>query len=224
MDYLFFGLLFFGALAVFAAVLGIKGQDRRGVWETAAENLGLTYSGDQIVGDFQGARLSVKIVSRGTLDSTEILGSRERFTVFTFQLILPSKLVITRQGFLGSLSTLVGAQDIQIGLPDLDSVLLVKGENVEEVRAWARQDTVAQGLRDLIALNDVTFKLEGGYLIFERAEEMSILEDVEQFIRQFSAIALRLSPAVLRPEPSVMAMDAEPVAVSVEDSEEEKAW
>jgi hypothetical protein len=224
MDYLFFGLLFFGALAVFAAVFAIKGQDRRGVWELAAENLGLTYSGDQIVGDFQGARLSVKIVSRGTLDSTEILGSRERFTVFTFQLILPSKLVITRQGFLGSLSTLVGAQDIQIGLPDLDSVLLVKGENVEEVRAWARQDTVAQGLRDLIALNDVTFKLEGGYLIFERAEEMSILEDVEQFIRQFSAIALRLSPAVLRPEPSVMAMDAEPVAVSVEDSEEEKAW
>ncbi len=221
MDYLFFGLLFFGALAVFAAVLGIKGQDRRGVWELAAENLGLTYSGDQIVGDFEGARLSVKIISRGTSDS------RERFTVFTFQLNqnLPSTLAITREGFLGLLSKIIGAQDIQIGLPDLDSVLLFKGENVQEVRAWAQRDTVARGLRDMIALKDVTFKLEDGCLVFERAEEMSVLEDVEHFIRQFSAIALRLSPPDMRPGQSLMAaIDAEPVVLSVEKSEEEKIW
>ncbi|MEZ4462630.1 MAG: hypothetical protein R3E66_23470 [bacterium] len=88
---------------------------------------------------------------------------------------------------------LIGSQDVQLGLPEIDPRLMVKASNQDEARNWATRANVTRGLTKLVTLRNYTFKLAANQLSFERRGAMDNAAELEALIRDLVAVVTDLS-------------------------------
>ena len=163
-------------------------KKRKAAWTLVAETMGLKFDGQRITGRFEGVDLSVQIVVRGSGKNRQV------YTVFVFALTnLPRHLWIAAEGFLSKVTKLLGSQDVQLGLPELDPKLMVKGKDEDEVRAWAQHSQVTNSLKQLVRPAGGAWQIEADELRFEKSSAIADAQHVEAVIRQFVSIAAGLS-------------------------------
>lgn len=116
-----------------------KTKRRVGEWSLAAQSLGLDYvpaglpfQTGVIHGDCQGMWVNV------TLHSERSGRNSTTYTRYVVQYPerLPLELRLTRQGFFHGVATLFGVQDIEVGDPEFDALVIIKGDDEEAVREF----------------------------------------------------------------------------------------
>ncbi len=179
MNFVIFAVVAVVAVALVALTIEAK-QKRRAALGKVAERLHLECEGETISGVLDGIPLSVRTQFRG-------FGRHRRlYTVFRFQLTtnLPEDLSIVFETTGKKLLTVMGAQDIELGLHEFDPKLTVKGRNEEEVRAWARRSGVIEGLSRLLEMRNCGFKIKKGWLTVDllglehQKKKASFIEDL----------------------------------------------
>jgi hypothetical protein len=159
----FYVFLFIG-IAVLLGIIPlaiVHDRNVRNNWRQAAETLGLTFHGRQLL---EGRR--IEGVLHGFLvridTYTQKSGKNSKtYTRLRMQYPRPLGLglKLTREGFFSSLTKLLGAQDITLGDDAFDRTALVKGADPERVRAFltpARRVRIHQLLKSYpeIEVND----------------------------------------------------------------------
>lgn len=193
--YLLLGFILFVVflyVGIFAHTIEAKNKRRTALSQVAAR-LHLTHEGTAMTGMRDGITLSVQIDSRGALDG-------HLYTVFRLQLMadLPSDMSIEEEINGQKLLKFMGAQDIELGLPEFDPKLVVKGRDEEAVREWARRPGVIEGLSRLLELRHEGFKIENGWLsvrVLGLEHTANMAQRIEDFIYQLVSIATCLSAA-----------------------------
>lgn len=183
------GFIAFFALAVAANYFDTK--RRRAAWSLVAHKTGLTFGGDVLQGTLDGVTLTVRVVSRGSGKS------RQDYTVFLMNLgaFLPNALSIQPEGMFDKVAKLIGSQDVQLGLPEIDPKLMVKAADADEAQAWAQQAKVMRGLKRLVDLRAYTFKLAANQLSFERRGAVVKASELEHLVRELVTISNDLAPS-----------------------------
>ncbi len=197
-------------LALFAFAHFYDAKQRNDAWTLVAKRLGLSFPSDAIAGKLEGVELSVRTISRG------VGKSRQDFTVIMLKIsgTLPAGISIEPEKALDKLAKLIGSEDIQLGLPTLDSKLLVRASNENKIRSWAKRPGVERALRRLVTLSSYTFHVTGGHLIFERRGIMTNAKDLESLIRELVAITRDFSQ-VPKPQESLDSSRADEDDVSL---------
>jgi hypothetical protein len=166
-------------------------KKQRANWILVSESLGLEYVDDyfnpSIVGSLEGFQVHVCVEARGGKNS------RQQVTVFRVDIAdLPQDLSIEDEWVGAKVAKLFGSQDVQLGLPKLDSRLLIKAQDADAVREWAQGEGVAKGLRKLSNLN--AFRIRQNTLSFEEAGARTDPEKIKVSIRKLASIAALVSP------------------------------
>jgi hypothetical protein len=166
-------------------------KKQRANWILVSESLGLEYVDDyfnpSIVGSLEGFQVHVCVEARGGKNS------RQQVTVFRVDIAdLPQDLSIEDEWVGAKVAKLFGSQDVQLGLPKLDSRLLIKAQDADAVREWAQGEGVAKGLRKLSNLN--AFRIRQNTLSFEEAGAWTDPEKIKVSIRKLASIAALVSP------------------------------
>jgi hypothetical protein len=166
-------------------------KKQRANWILVSESLGLEYVDDyfnpSIVGSLEGFQVHVCVEARGGKNS------RQQVTVFRVDVAdLPQDLSIEDEWVGAKVAKLFGSQDVQLGLPKLDSRLLIKAQDADAVREWAQGEGVAKGLRKLSNLN--AFRIRQNTLSFEEAGARTDPEKIKVSIRKLASIAALVSP------------------------------
>lgn len=139
-----------GGFIVFVLIVGgiffayslMQSKQADTAWGEAARNLGLMMQTGGILskrgmqGRVAGCFVSVSTVTRGSGKSSR---TNTRYEV-RFPESLKLGLSIKRQGFLGSLATAFGAQDIHVDDPSFDNLVVIKGHDAGAVRAFLNED------------------------------------------------------------------------------------
>ncbi len=189
MDFFIFVAVLVGFVAFVSFVKANAKKKRVAAWTLAAEALSLMYDGEKISGMVGGVALSVQVEVRGSGKS------RTEYTVFILRLAdnLPAGLWIAAEGFLSKVTKYLGSQDVQLGIPELDPKLMVKGKNEDEIRQWAQQSHITQSLSELALLSDGTYQIAAGELRYEYGDVISDAVALEGRIRSLTSIAAGLS-------------------------------
>lgn len=172
-------------------------------WTLTAKRLGLSFPGDVINGSLDGVRLTAQVITRG------VGKSRQYFTVVMVKMVggPPYGMLIQREGVLDKAAKLIGAEDVQLGLPDLDPKLMVTGRDENKIRGWAQRPDVVKGLRRLVTLKSYAFELTSRHLIFERRGTMANADDLETLTRELVAVAHDLSSGAAPSSPDLLRSD-----------------
>lgn len=190
MDFVVFVALMVIFLVVVSFVQSAAKKKRQAAWQLAANTLGMNYDGEKITGTVGGVDLRVQIEVRGTGKS------RTEYTVVVLRLAgdLPAGLWIAAEGFMSKVTKYLGSQDVQLGLPEIDPKLMVKGKDENEVRQWAQQAQIARSLSELVLVNG-TYYIAAGELRYEYGTAIPDAGVLEGRIRSLVAIAAGLSTA-----------------------------
>jgi len=186
--------------ALIAFIVGIGGvwiawtvwtrKKQRANWILVSKSLGLEYVDEyfnpSIVGSLEGFQVHVCVEARGGKNS------RQNVTVFTVNIPdLPEGLSIIDEWVGAKVAKVFGSQDIELGLPKLDSRLLVKAQDADEVREWAQGEGVAKGLRKLSNLD--AFRIRENTLSFEKSGAWTEPDELKGSIRKLASIAALVS-------------------------------
>ncbi len=165
-------------------------KKQRANWILVSDSLGLEYVDDyfnpSIVGSLEGFQVHVCVEARGGKNS------RQQVTVFKVNIAdLPQDLSIEDEWVGAKVAKLFGSQDVQLGLPKLDSRLLIKAQDADAVREWAQGEGVAKGLRKLSNLD--AFRIRQNTLSFEESGARTQPDELEVSIRKLASIAALVS-------------------------------
>jgi hypothetical protein len=124
-----------------------KTKRRVAEWSLAAQALGLDYvpaglpiQTGSINGECQGVWISVALHSeRSGRNST----TYTRY-VAQYPERLPLELRLTRQGFFHDVASFFGVQDIEVGDPDFDALVIIKGDDEQAVRNFLTPERRAE--------------------------------------------------------------------------------
>jgi hypothetical protein len=151
-----FFILFVGAAVAIGIFYGIASNQRANqAWQAAAAKMRLPYtsggwmSGRKIEGQYHGHWIKADVYSTGGKNSQ----TYTRYEVF-FPEPLGLGLRLTRQGFFSNLWHLLGGHDIQVGDPEFDADVVVKGRDPDAVIRFltpARRARIHRLLLDLQA-------------------------------------------------------------------------
>ncbi len=195
------GVVTLFGFALFAHVFDAKRHNA--AWTLAAKRLGLAFPGDVINGSLDGVRLTVRVITRG------VGKSQQNFTVVVLDMVgdLPFGISIQPENLLDKVNKLIGAEDVQLGLPELDPKLLVTAPDENKIRMWAQRPNVVKGLRRLVGLKGYSFHLTKRHFSFERRGTMANADKLENLIRELVGIAQDFSrgtaPALISSESSI---------------------
>lgn len=180
----FFVLIIF-AIVVFSLMSGKAAGDQ---WKTAADHLHLRYEPGAIggVGSIHGAlngnRVSMTVLTKRSGNSSR---SYTRYQM-DYRNPLPVDLKIVRQGMFQELGKAFGLQDIEVGNPNFDDYLIVKGTDSHRVRAILSVP-VQSAITDLLfSFNNITITgssvevVESGR-VRESATIIQTLRQLEEF-------------------------------------------
>ncbi len=165
----------------------ISEKTRRKNWAQLAQSLRLKYDEGIITGYVDGVQISVAVESRGSGKSVHFV------TIFEAHIAgdLPAALVITPEGVLAKTVKLFAGEDVQIGLPDLDSKLMIRAQDDSAVHEWIQRSQVAEGLRQLVKLRG--FQIKSGKVRLETRGAMSDLDQVRERLLHLVSITELIS-------------------------------
>lgn len=150
MDFAFF--IFMGFL--FAGIFYFAHRHEQKViaeWLTVADELGLEFTGSEILGKLLSGR-HVRV-------RKEVRGSGKNKQTWTFGSItvdaLPVTLVMTRENILHKAGKLFGMQDIQAGDADFDRKFMIKGEETD-VMDGLKHPELRQALEEVMSDSSIT--------------------------------------------------------------------
>jgi hypothetical protein len=149
-------------VVVVAVVAQSIEKGRRERWKAFAEARRLRFSGmelsatPRISGTYRNVPISI---------DREVVGSGKNRRVFTrysagLARPLPGGMKVTREGLGDSIAKLFGGQDIQLGVPEADRHLRIKGQVEQEVRALLTQPRVLKAVLGFLAARGSTGFLE----------------------------------------------------------------
>lgn len=157
------GFLFF--IAVIGVVIYLSTQSSKATkqkWQTAASNLNLVFheggfgTSGTISGERCGHRVAVSTFSKGSGNTSKTytkyrMEYRDRF---------PLDIRMTRQGALHNLGKVFGLQDIEVGNPLFDDLVIVRGSDPKAVRRFLTPER-QEAIRALVAAYaDITISNE----------------------------------------------------------------
>lgn len=122
-------------------------QRRKATWNEFAERLGLQSDGTSITGEVRDVQVHIYTETRGSGKN------RSTYTIFEAQFpdgVMPVNVQIYREGMLSKLGKVFGGQDVEIGIPEVDSRVIIKGQDVDAVRSYLTRPDVSRGLVDLL--------------------------------------------------------------------------
>lgn len=165
-------------------------EERRENWTLLAKSLDVKFENDMISGCVDDVEISVSLETRGRGKS------RHYVTVFKGDIEGegPASLSVELEGVRAKVAKVFGAKDVHLGVPELDSKLMVNAVDVEAVRKWVRQNHVIAALHE--ACNLSGFKIYFGTLSFETRGAMSDVEKMRSQIGELTRIVKLLSARV----------------------------
>jgi hypothetical protein len=208
---------FFG---IFVLLLGggfawsvMKSAKRRANWAVLAESLGLDHLDDILVGMLDGFLVTVSVEQRGSGKS------RHEVTVFKtdIEANLPAGMAIVSEGIISKVTKMFGAEDIQLGLAELDPKLMIQAQNADEVREWARRENVRLGLGQLSKLT--AFRLQDETLSFEIRGALADTDQVRMKLQELVSIAALISPEKIQDEDDLVLDGADDAPDSGDDED-----
>ncbi|MBW2275925.1 MAG: hypothetical protein JRF63_00450 [Deltaproteobacteria bacterium] len=135
----FFFIIFLVVVGFIIRHLVKKTKRRVAEWSLAAQSLGLDYTSagmpfqtGSIHGECQGVWISVALHSERSGKSST---TYTRY-VTQYPERLPLELRLTRQGFFHDVASFFGVQDIEVGDPDFDALVIIKGDDKVAVREF----------------------------------------------------------------------------------------
>lgn len=210
-------------IAIGVIVLSMwQSQKRREQWQQFARSNGLDYSAGgwlstpEMSGVVDGISVRIAIEMRG--------GKNKRpFTRVTARIpgALPSSMTIGAEKFFQRIGKAFGAQDIELGDPDLDSKLMIKGSNPVAVRRYLEKPRIVRTALALVTRNDEGSIRDGAVVLVESGFLLGgsldvLLDRALQAARALSPEGAPLSPSrqiaptVPEPEPPAAAPEPEP--------------
>jgi hypothetical protein len=143
------------AITLFSILLAIsvlayvawRNQRRKEVWAKFAARNGLRHDDTRMWGDVREIPVSIFTETRGSGKN------RSTYTVFEAAIPgsgLPLNLHVYREGVLSKVGKVFGGDDIELGIPEIDDRVIIKGLDVGEVRSYLSRPDVSRGLSDLI--------------------------------------------------------------------------
>ena len=190
-------------IIIFIIVIAIvlsngSAKKKREKWQTAARHLGLRFhpgSGSTIgtiSGHFHGHTIAVSTFSRGSGNS------RTTYTKYllTYSKRLPVDLTMTRQGLRHSIGKVFGLQDIEIGQPAFDDLILLRGSRPARIIRLLNPD-LQQTIRSLALTYSEFVATNASLEINQRGidtDPESIIQTVRQLTVFGDAIAEHSAP------------------------------
>ncbi|MBN2686080.1 MAG: hypothetical protein JXR40_12425 [Pontiellaceae bacterium] len=151
-----FFILVIVAIVIFSTMSGKASGDQ---WKNAADLLHLRYEPGMMggVGSIHGTRngnnVAVTVFTRGSGNSSR---SYTRYRM-DYRNMIPLEMKIVRQGVFQEVGKAFGMlQDIEVGNPEFDNHLLVKGADAQRVRAVLTTQVQAAIIDLLFSFNDIT--------------------------------------------------------------------
>jgi hypothetical protein len=171
-------------------------KSRHANWTLAAESVGLKCVAGAILGRLDGFQIYVGIETNNVPNGSLKSYSTESSTVFRAEIEdLPDGLSIEPEGLYEKAAKLLGAEDVQLGLFDLDPKLMVKAKDVDATREWAQREGVAAGLHQLS--NFGTFRIQRNALRFECPGTLLDPQEIRARILELVSMAALISHGVV---------------------------
>lgn len=168
-------------------------------WEAVASEAGLTF--------FAGGELQCPVMRgrchgvdvRVTSEDGELWGVADRITrvVGFFEAPLPAGLFVARHGSLGALERIFEIERFELGDPDFDSMLLIKGTDEEEVIRLLSDRKTRSELEDFFEkhpraqVTQTTVTMILPFVVDSRSELDLVLDDLVGVIDLFTEAALQ---------------------------------
>jgi hypothetical protein len=142
----------------------------RETWKTIADELGLSFDwgGPLNNGGMSGTYRGMKVKVRGSGQPTQQKRwEKQGYTIYKVASAdVLAGLVIAEEGTVGKLKKLLGAQDVEVGLPALDDAFIIKAADPALAREVLRRDGVEGALLEL-RYKTTALKLADGKLLLK---------------------------------------------------------
>ncbi len=172
-------------LVVGIVVLAIYfGQKKKERWRAFGERHGLEVNGlgwsqtASMTGRYRGLPVAIRVEVHG------YGRNRKHYTRFLagYRQPVPSGLAVDKEGFGAKVAKFFGGQDIDLGLPEADRRLRIKGHDEEEVREFFRAPGVVQAVLHFVTKMDGALTESAGTIL-----KLGFVGDPNQLERRLDA-------------------------------------
>lgn len=189
---------------VTAVVLGIRHNKKvTETWANFARRNNMQFNGNRAAGMsgyFAGVHLRIQTITRGSGKN------RSTYTQYFAYLSAPAPagLTLYREGFFSSMGKMFGGADIQIGDPELDKALIIRGTDVLGVHNLLRNPHVKKALLYAIQRHP-GLRIEERQILVEESGTTARPERMEALAQDLSYLAGTFNAALQQNAPGAAA-------------------